>query len=211
MVRILLARHGETKWNLEGRYQGQVDTELSDRGIAQGERLAAGLRDIALDAVLASPLGRARRTAELCAAYHDLPVRTDARLLEIAHGTWEGRLSEDIAATDGELLRAWREQPASVVMPEGESLQDILVRSREAFAEYVRTYEGQTILVVAHDAVNKVVITDLLGMDLNRFWQIKQDNACVNVLEYDGAWRVVNLNATAHLGYLFSGIEQKGL
>ncbi len=212
MVRILLARHGETKWNVEGRYQGQVDTDLSDRGREQGHRLAEALREIPLDRVLAGPLKRAYETAEFCAELHGLPVAADERLTEIAHGTWEGRFSDDIAETDGDLLAAWRNAPQTVTMPEGESLEDVRVRVRAAFDEYAAKYDGETLLIVAHDAVNKAIIIDLLGMDMSRFWQIKQDNTCVNVLECEnGIWRAVTLNSTAHLGYLYSGIEQKGL
>lgn len=73
-------------------------------------------------------------------------------------------------------------------------------------------YQGKTVLVAAHDAVNKAIICDIMGLDMSHFWQIKQDNTCINVLEYDkGQWRVVLLNSTAHMGDLFSGIEQKGL
>ena len=68
------------------------------------------------------------------------------------------------------------------------------------------------VLVCAHDAVNKAILCDLLGLPMSHFWQIKQDNACINVIECDhGIWRLVTLNATTHLGYLVSGIEQKGL
>ena len=98
-------------------------------------------------------------------------------------------------------------------MPDGgESLEDVRRRARAAFDEYATQYEGKTVLVAAHDAVNKAIICDLLGLDMSHFWQIKQDNTCVNVLEYtDGTWRVVLLNSTQHLGFLFSGIEQAGL
>ena len=97
-------------------------------------------------------------------------------------------------------------------MPEGENLEDVRKRAREAFDEYAKIYDGETVLVAAHDAVNKAIICDLLGLDMSHFWQIKQDNACINVLECDkGTWRLVTLNSTAHLGYLVSGIEQKGL
>ena len=83
---------------------------------------------------------------------------------------------------------------------------------RAAFDDYAQKYAGKTVLVVAHDAVNKAVICDLLGLSQAAFWQIKQDNTCINVLEeQDGRWRLVLLNSTTHLGYLFSGIEQKGL
>lgn len=94
----------------------------------------------------------------------------------------------------------------------GESLEDVRVRARAAFDDYVRKYDGKTVLVAAHDAVNKAIICDVLGLDMSHFWQIKQDNTCINVLEcQDGVWRLVLLNSTNHMGYLFSGIEQKGL
>jgi probable phosphoglycerate mutase len=68
------------------------------------------------------------------------------------------------------------------------------------------------VLVAAHDAVNKAVICDIMGIGMDHFWQIKQDNTCINVFEYDKEkWRMVLLNSTNHLGFLFSGIEQKGL
>ena len=107
----------------------------------------------------------------------------------------------------------WHTQPHLVQMPDGgESLEDVRKRARAAFDDYAEKYAGKTVLVAAHDAVNKAIICDLLGLDMSHFWQIKQDNTCINVLEYnEGVWRVVLLNSTNHLGFLFSGIEQAGL
>ena len=94
----------------------------------------------------------------------------------------------------------------------GENVDDVRRRARSAFDDYARKYDGKTVLVAAHDAVNKAIICDLLGLDMSHFWQIKQDNTCINVLEYqNGVWRLVLLNSTNHMGYLYSGIEQKGL
>ena len=94
----------------------------------------------------------------------------------------------------------------------GESLADVRKRVRAAFDEYVAKYPDKTILVAAHDAVNKAIICDVLGLGMEHFWQIKQDNTCINVLECnEGVWRAVLLNATNHMGFLFSGIEQAGL
>lgn len=213
MVRIILIRHGETQWNIEGRYQGQEDTHLSERGLKQGRLVAEGLRNTHLDAAISSPLERSYMTCKFCADLHDLPVRKDDRLLEINHGDWEGCLAGEIKAEYPTEFRQWHAQPQYVTMPGGgESLEDVRRRVRDAFNEYAVTYAGQTILVAAHDAVNKAIICDLMGLDMSHFWQIKQDNTCINVVEYEnGQWRVVLLNSTAHMGYLFSGIEQKGL
>lgn len=212
MVRIILIRHGETTWNVAGRYQGQEDTPLSPRGIEQGQLLAQGLKDIPIDLCIASPLKRSYDTCKFCADLHNLPVAVDERLLEINHGEWEGQLAADIAARYPVEFNQWHSQPHLVQMPGGENLEDVRRRARAAFDEYAAEYDGKTILVAAHDAVNKAIICDLLGLGMDHFWQIKQDNTCINVLEYSGGqWRMVLLNSTYHLGFLFSGIEQAGL
>lgn len=212
-MKIILIRHGETTWNIEGRYQGQENTPLSERGLKQGHLLAEGLRNIPIDACISSPLQRSYQTCKFCAALHNLPVATDERLTEINHGSWEGVLAGDIAKRYPKEFALWHTQPEKVQMPDGgENLEDVRKRARKAFDEYAAKYEGKTILVAAHDAVNKAIICDLLGLDMSHFWQIKQDNTCINVLEYnEGTWRVVLLNSTNHLGFLFSGIEQAGL
>ena len=213
MTRIILVRHGETTWNIEGRYQGQEDTPLSERGLAQAALLAEGLKAIPFDRAIASPLQRAFVTCETCAQLHGLAVATDARLTEINHGSWEGRLAGEIAADYPDTFALWHSHPERVQMPDGgENLEDVRRRARAAFDDYVEKYPAETILVAAHDAVNKAIICDLMGLDMSHFWQIKQDNTCINVLEYnEGTWRIVLLNSTAHMGYLFSGIEQAGL
>ncbi len=213
MTRIILVRHGETTWNIEGRYQGQEDTPLSERGLQQGHLLAEGLRNIPIDFAISSPLQRSYQTCKFCAELHGLEVNTDDRLLEINHGSWEGVLAQDIQKQYPVEFTLWHSQPEKVQMPGGgESLEDVRKRVRAAFDEYAAQYDGKTILVAAHDAVNKAIICDLLGLGMEHFWQIKQDNTCINVLEYnDGVWRVVLLNSTNHMGFLFSGIEQAGL
>ena len=213
MTRIILVRHGETTWNIEGRYQGQEDTPRSERGLQQGHLLAEGLRNIPIDFAISSPLQRSYQTCKFCAELHGLEVNTDDRLLEINHGSWEGVLAANIQKQYPVEFALWHSQPEKVQMPGGgESLEDVRKRVRAAFDEYAKKYDGKTILVAAHDAVNKAIICDLLGLGMEHFWQIKQDNTCINVLEYnDGVWRVVLLNSTNHMGFLFSGIEQAGL
>lgn len=214
MLRVILVRHGETNWNVEGRYQGQEDTALSPRGLEQGRRLGEALQRIPIDVYIASPLKRAYMTAQFCADYQGKDVQTDSRLEEINHGIWEGQLASTIADQYPDEFQQWRTAPHLVRMPGpgGESVEDVRRRAHEALMEYVESYDGKTILVAAHDAVNKAIICDIMGLGMDHFWQIKQDNTCVNVLEYDqGQWRIVLLNYTGHMGYVFSGIEQRGL
>src|SRR3954471_20317239 len=99
---LLLIRHGETEWNVERRYQGQRDSPLTARGVAQAEAIGRRLSELpAFDSapVIASPLGRARQTAEIiCARRHNTMFETDERLREVTLGSWDGLLRDEIAA-----------------------------------------------------------------------------------------------------------------
>jgi phosphoserine phosphatase len=184
-MRILLARHGETKWNAEGRYQGQVDVPLSELGEAQARKLGERLREFHLDRAVASPLLRARRTAELALGpAREAMLRLDSGFAEIAHGTWEGLLAAEIGAMDGERLRAWRDAPETVQMPQGESLQQVLDRAWTALQRATLDLgPEQTLLVVAHDAVNRVLLCRILGLPLSRLWSFRQAPTTINLLE----------------------------
>ena len=213
MTRIILVRHGETPWNVEGRYQGQEDIPLSERGLEQARLLAEGLRDIHIDAAVASPLKRSFVTCKTSADLHGIEVEIDERLTEINHGSWEGCYAKDIQAKYPEAFLLWHTKPHLVHMPDGgECLEDVRKRAMAAMEDIVERFPNMTVLEAAHDAVNRAILCDILGMDMAHFWQMKQDNTCVNVLEYEaGEWRLVLLNSTHHMGYLFSGIEQAGL
>lgn len=184
-MRILLCRHGETPWNAEGRYQGQIDIPLAPAGEAQARALGERLRDQPLTRAIASPLARARRTAELALGEARVPLLTcDDGLKEIAHGAWEGLLASEIRERDPERLRAWRETPDQVLMPGGESLPLVLARAWPAFARACEGLgAGDTLLVVAHDAVNRVLLARILGLPLGRVWSFRQAPATLNLLE----------------------------
>ncbi len=201
-MKIILARHGETPWNAEGRYQGQEDIPLSPVGEAQARALGERLRDVAIDRAVASPLARAKRTAELALGETRRNLlTTDPGLMEIAHGTWEGLLASEIRERDGERLQAWRDTPHEVLMPEGESLQHVFDRAWPALE---RAAEGlgrdDTLLVVAHDAVNRVLLCRVLGIPLARLWTFRQAPTTLNLLEGPDVARleVVRLNDCAH-------------
>ncbi len=214
-MRILLARHGETPWNAEGRYQGQEDIPLSPVGEAQARALGQRLQDTRIDRAVASPLSRAKRTAELALGEARAgALQVDAGLLEIAHGEWEGLLASDIAARDGQRLQAWREQPDTVQMPGGESLQQVLDRAWSALQRACNGLDDDaTVLLVAHDAVNRVLLCRILGIPLRQLWGFRQAPTTLNLLEGPDADRleVVRLNDCSHHTALFGEAVHRAL
>ena len=155
---LLLIRHGETEWNLEGRYQGHFDSPLTDRGVAQAEAFGRTLRNLPAFAsaeVVASPLERARRTAEIiCRRRPISSFRTDDRLREISLGSWDGLTRLELKAShpgifDGDGRYEWYFRS-----PNGESYEAVVARITEWLSE---TNEGRAMVIVTHGIVGRVL------------------------------------------------------
>ena len=214
-MRILLARHGETDWNTEGRYQGQgYDIPLSSVGRVQAQALAARLVEMELVRVVSSPLLRARQTAEMVLGGRSISLVVEPDLVEVAHGDWEGRLDSEVKVLDEARRRAWRDTPHLVTLPGGESLEQVQTRAWPAFRRACRGVQAEeTLLVVSHDAVNRVLICRILGLDLARVWAFRQAPVCLNLLEGPDLERLslVRLNDASHVTRLFGEVVHRRL
>jgi broad specificity phosphatase PhoE len=145
---ILLARHGETDWNREGRFQGHADPPLNDTGQAQAAGLAVQLADVELAAVYSSPLRRAFETAALVGAPHDLaPTALDA-LREVDVGSWQGLTRDEIEARFPEQFARWLDYDQG--WPDGESYEEMGRRVVAALLELAAAHDGERILAVTH-------------------------------------------------------------
>ena len=149
-TRLILVRHGETDWNVEGRYQGQADPPLNRRGEEQAHRVAQALQNKGVDVIYSSPLKRAWQTAQIIAEYTHAPVYAEPRLMEINQGEWEGLHVSEIAARYPDLFRQWEEDPWRVRIPGGETLQEVQQRVYEAVDDIVAKHPGQTVVLVRH-------------------------------------------------------------
>lgn len=208
--RLLLVRHGETEWNRQGRFQGQIDVPLNDNGRSQASQAAEFLKSVQLDFAISSSMLRPKETAEIILQHHPhtpLELRDDLR--EISHGLWEGKLEAEIESSYPGLLHQWQHHPETVQMPEGENLQQVWARAIAAWQAIVqsaaaRSTEPCTILVVAHDAINKAILCHVAGLGAESFWNFKQGNGAVSVIDYplgaDAPPMVQAVNITTHLG-----------
>jgi broad specificity phosphatase PhoE len=203
--RILLVRHGETNWNRDKRFQGQIDIPLNERGEEQARLVANFLASERIDLAFSSPLARPKQTAEaILNSHNQIPMTLIDDLQEISHGQWEGKLESEIEADFPGELQRWKDTPQSVQMPDGENLQQVWQRSAAAWQQIVdSTPAGKVALVSAHDAVNKALLCDLFDLPPDYFWAFKQGNGGVSVIDYPGGSSshptLMSLNITTHL------------
>ncbi|QNI63725.1 histidine phosphatase family protein [Synechococcus sp. A15-44] len=205
-ARLILVRHGETDWNKAGRFQGQIDIPLNENGRRQAAAARDFLKDIPIDRAWSSTLSRPTETAQIILEAHpDVSLTQIDGLVEIGHGLWEGKLESEIKDGWSELLDTWKRAPETVQMPEGETIQDVWARSVRSWGEIAGQLKAdETVLVVAHDAVNKTILCDLLGLTPADIWAVKQGNGGVTVVDIaadPGQPAVVTcLNLTSHFG-----------
>jgi len=184
MTKIILVRHGETDWNKEEIFRGRVDVELNETGIRQAEVLAEYLSDLRIDTVYSSPLKRALKTAEMIASYHRVDVEIAPGLIDFNYGKWQGLPHQEVKDRYKELYAEWIESPHRVIIPGGESLDDVRKRAVGVVDEAIAKYEGAVILV-SHRVVNKVLICALLGLDNSHFWNIRLDTCGITTFTYE--------------------------
>lgn len=208
---VYIARHAETTWNLAGRYQGRRESSLSARGMQQGFVFGDAFAAITprIERIISSPLHRTRATATFAAERLNLPVETDDALLEIEHGTWNGRMRDEIAANDPERYLTWRERPHDVAFENGESLLDVMTRWKRF--RTTAHFDAPT-LIVTHDAVVRIALLDIMRRPLSAFWEVRAENAGYARVDVDGdGWTLVDEVVTAHLADLRASIEKQAL
>ncbi|NQV27615.1 MAG: histidine phosphatase family protein [Rhodopirellula sp.] len=208
---LYLIRHGATASNeqIPPILQGSgVDSPLSDLGRRQAEATGNLLANMQLDAVFSSPMARARSTAEAIAAPHGLAVSTIAELHEIDVGQWERMDWGTIARQTPEAYRLFMEDSGCNGYLGGESYQDVLDRVLPAFQNLVSEHSipqiaGRHIAIVAHKAVNRSLLANLLGIEMRRAKDLPQDNCCINVItSRGGELKLKTLNSALHVAWL---------
>ena len=197
-MRLILIRHGETLSNKEKRVQGLSNVELSTVGIEQAHLLALSLKDYPIEAIHTSPLKRAMQTAEIINEFHQKELHTDQDLMEMDYGDFEGVSFKKIMDVEKDFIDQWMADPASVKMPNGESLIQLQERAWRALKRIIDKKENA--LVVSHNFTIATIICHIKNISLNEFVSACVGNASKTIvnIQKDGIF-IESFNDRSHL------------
>ncbi len=183
--RLYLARHGQVEGYENFPIYGHTDVELTDVGRIQMEALAERLRHTRINAVFSSDLKRSHVGAKIIGRHHDVPVLAVPELREMSFGAWEGlTLGEVQERFPGELIEREKDLAGYRMPGGGECLKAFSRRILSCIEEIFHEREGENLLVVAHGMVNRVILSDALGMDFSRIFALHQAYGCLNIIDY---------------------------
>lgn len=199
-MRVILVRHGKTDWNEEGVFRGRIDVKLNECGIQQTKIIGEKLSEVQIVAIYSSPLSRAMETAEIIASFHNLHVKVLSEFIDIDFGRWQGLSMVEVKKRYPDTYLRWQKYPHRVMIPGGENLDRIRERVIHGLEEILSRHPEETVAIVSHGAVNKVLLCAVLGLDNSHFWKVKQDNGAINIFEYTKySSKVFLFNDTCHL------------
>jgi alpha-ribazole phosphatase/probable phosphoglycerate mutase len=196
ITRLWLVRHGEPHAEIRGRCYGRLDAGLSDVGRLQLEQVGRDLATTALAAIYASPRLRTRESAELIARYHHCAVQVDEQLREIDFGDFEGLAYDEIARRYPVEYQRWMDHPTEVQFPNGESFQAMRQRVLSAASELICKHAGETIAIVTHGGVNRILLADALGIPETNLFRIGQGYGARNLIQHIDGYPSVELMNT---------------
>lgn len=186
MLKVYLLRHGETTYNADNnRYCGRTDAPLTAKGLQQAREVARLLDGVPFDAIYSSPLNRAYQTAQIASGGRS--VEKEERLIEADFGLWEGKTREEFIAEDPELWARWSQDPENTrAGGTGETALQVAERVEDFFKELQKKHPSGQVMVVAHNGVNRFFLARQLGMPLQNYRRIVQENSSLTVIELGG-------------------------
>lgn len=200
-------RHGATDWSQTRRFAGSRDVPLTAQGRREAEAVAQALAGTAAAAVYTSPLERARTSAEVIAKPHRLEPVIEPAFREMAFGAWEGLSRDELTTRFPADASIWATTPHLVTPSDGEALTAVDARVGAALAAIVDRHRGQTVILVSHAIVTRLIVLAALGLGPERLWSVDASPAGITEIEYQDAWATVHrMNTLAHL----DGLREDG-
>lgn len=200
-MRFYLLRHGETEWNKLGKFQGLTDVSLNERGLAQARDSARAALRWDHSVIYASSLTRTVQVAEEVHKISGAPVVTDPGLRELSLGDLEGVTGAEMRAGWPDLYRTWRDNPADVAMPNGETLAQLQERAWQVILEIERVHAGETgVVVVSHNFTIRTIISAILDIPLFNFHRMSLGLGSLCTFDSDAnGRRLITYNCDSHL------------
>ena len=201
MTRILLVRHGHVEGISPARFRGHADLALTSEGRRQAEATAQRIQATWRPAAIySSRLSRCLATGATIGKPFDLTPIVLAGLIDIDYGEWQGLSLDEVKTRWPEELGEWFRNPDRAAIPGGESLPDVRRRSAMVLETVARQHPDDTVVLVAHDSVNRVILLHTLDAPLSRYWRIKQDPCAINEIDIgENGGTIVTVNQTDHL------------
>ena len=211
MAKIYLVRHGESVANTKGIYQGQTyDTPLSGMCKKQVAALADYFKNIDIDKILTSPLTRTRETALKVADLKRLKIINTPEIIETNHGLWEGLEKRVILNKWPNLYQLWLTKPSEVKFPQGETFLE--TRQRVTYWWSSITKKETDLLIVTHDNIIRIIVAEVLGLNLDNIWKFQLHPAAVTIVEINnGEGNLLALDDKKHLDSLMVDIGSHAL
>ena len=192
-TRLYLVRHGELVTSKEWRYVGQMDVDLNETGKKQIQNLSIRLSSEQIERIFSSDLTRTIESAEIIGNKLKIINEPISEFREIDLGVWEGLTLEEIEKSFPEDLVKRSEDIKDFRIINGESFSDVKKRVIPKLKDIIEDNLSKRILVIAHGGVNRIIISDALGLDINNIPRLEQNYACLNIIDYYKSGLVVRL------------------
>ena len=197
-TKVILIRHGETDWSYQKRYCGFTDIDLNEKGRQQARRLLKRLSKEKIHKVYSSDMKRTLQFAKI--VFKDLPAEELLDLREMNFGIFEGLTYKDIMEKYPKVYREWLGNPLDIIVPRGESLKTLARRVRKALKRILSQNSDKKVAVFTHGGPIRVILCDILELDLKEVWKIEQELASISIIEFvEGRGKVHLLNDVSYL------------
>lgn len=208
MKKLYLIRHGQSKWNIEEKVQGQTDISLTKKGKHEAELMGKRLKNKKIDSIYSSDLSRAYETASIIGEKIDKKIKTMEELREMNFGIWEGMYNLEIKEKEPIDFILWRKDPCALKIEKGETLDELQERAMNAINNIINNDPGKNIVIISHGATLKTIILGLIKMELFHFKNLTLSNVGLTIIEFRDYNKVIKvLNDTSHIkeGNIYEG------
>jgi broad specificity phosphatase PhoE len=211
MTKIILVRHAEAEGNINRRFCGWTDCDITKNGHNQAKYLGERFKDIHIDKLYSSSLKRAVQTAMYISKVKNLEINKTDMLKEIKGGDWEGEKWEDLPKKWPEIYKNWEYSPQNLEMPNGETIYEFRDRILSGIDSIIKENPGKTVCIVTHGAVIKLLTTIYMGKKIKEMvYTMWHDNTAISLIKYDKNGYTIEVEGdAAHLPDELSTIKNQ--